>query len=130
MTKEFDVWNVNKKNIQDKKPSGVKFHPREVWWCALGVNIGSEQDGIGDNFERPVVIIKNLSPSTFIILPLSTKEKLAQFQFKVNINYKQGYALLDQIKVINSKRLLRKIGYIEKQEYTDLMGKFINMFKI
>ena len=50
MKKEFDIWNANKKNIQNRELLNIKFHSREVWWCAVGVNIGSEQDGIGENF--------------------------------------------------------------------------------
>ena len=34
------------------------FKEREIWWVNLGVNVGFEQDGKGDNFERPILILK------------------------------------------------------------------------
>lgn len=59
MEKNFDKWNGEKKrvNIRDEN---TLFHEREVWWCSLGVNIGFEQDGKNDIFERPVLIIRNI----------------------------------------------------------------------
>ncbi|MFH1170496.1 MAG: hypothetical protein V1704_02965 [Candidatus Vogelbacteria bacterium] len=44
MKKDFDQWNERKKGLhnRDRVPF---YHEREIWWCALGVNIGSEQDG-------------------------------------------------------------------------------------
>ena len=56
MKKDFDKWNERKKALNDRER--ILFNPREIWWCSFGVNIGSEQDGSGDNFERPVIIIK------------------------------------------------------------------------
>ncbi|MFA6404571.1 MAG: hypothetical protein WCW03_01010 [Candidatus Paceibacterota bacterium] len=48
--KDFDLWNTHKKHL-DKSKSPDYFHERDIWWCAIGVNIGSEQDGKNDNFD-------------------------------------------------------------------------------
>ena len=55
--KDFDSWNRIKKKTHGS--SRVKY-PKEgsVWWCKLGLNIGDEEDGKGDYFERPVLILK------------------------------------------------------------------------
>lgn len=90
---------------------------RDVWWCSYGVNLGSEQDGTGGNFERLCVVVKKLSGTTFVALPLSTKEKLADFQVKVVVKDRVGYVLLDQVRVLDVKRMLRKVGYIDKTEF-------------
>ena len=37
------------KNI-DQAHGVVYFHEREIWFCYLGVNIGSEQDGTRKTF--------------------------------------------------------------------------------
>ena len=55
MEKDFDTWNENKKKIHAKM-SAVFYHEREVWWCALGVNVGYEQDGSGPEYYRPVLV--------------------------------------------------------------------------
>jgi mRNA interferase MazF len=55
MEKDFDRWNGRKKTLDGAEGTAL-FHEREVWWCALGVNIGFEQDGRGGDFERPAII--------------------------------------------------------------------------
>lgn len=84
MQKNFDIWNTYKKEIEDN-PRTDFVNKRDIWWCSLGVNIGSEQDGVGEHFERPVVVLRKLSSTTFIVLPLTTKKKLEDFQEKWGI---------------------------------------------
>ena len=120
--KNFDSWNEEKKKVNNRVIQKL-FHEREIWWVSFGINIGREQDGRGDNFERPIVILKTLSPDTFICLPLSTKKKLELFQASVTNENISGFALLDQIRVLDSKRLLRKIGMIDLNEFIFLKEK-------
>ena len=74
MQKNFDSWN-NLKKIFEKESREVFAHPREVWWCSLGVNLGAEIDGKNDNFERPVLVLSVYSRETMFILPITGKEK-------------------------------------------------------
>lgn len=117
MQKDFDKWNEIKKQTDNKTlPEEFFFYEREIWWCSLGLNVGREQDGGRDNFERPIVITRKLSPDTFIAVPLSTKKRIARFQAIVTFGDLVNYGLLDQIRVIDSKRLLRKIGMMNNSE--------------
>ena len=51
--KQFDSWNEKKKRTDGKSiAEDFFFHEREVWWCAVGVNVGTEVDGKNDDFER------------------------------------------------------------------------------
>lgn len=122
MQKDFDGWNIQKKRI-NKEERRPDFHEREIWWSSVGVNVGREQDGRQDNFERPIVILKALSPDTFCALPLSTKKRLERFQSAVTHENVHGFALLDQIRVLDSKRLLRKIGTMEQEEFLAMKKK-------
>lgn len=115
--KQFDEWNIRKQGLQNNEKPYIKFHARDVWWCSYGINLGSEQDGVGNNFERLCVVVKKLSSTTFVALPLSTKEKLPDFQVKVIVKDRVGYVLLDQVRVLDVKRMLRKVGYINKEEF-------------
>ena len=57
--KDFDQWNELKKKIEAEKNNPEKFPKEgEVWMSNVGRNIGFEQNGSGDNFSRPVLIIK------------------------------------------------------------------------
>ncbi len=73
--KEFDVWNSLKKKIQTDN-NDINFFPKEgeVWMSAVGKNIGYEQNGSGDNFSRPILIIKKFNNHMFWGVPLSSKQ--------------------------------------------------------
>ena len=128
MEKNFDRWNEKKKKLD-----AVERHPsyaseREIWWCSLGVNIGREQNGQGDSFERPVVILKALSPDTFMALPLSTKKRVERFQSVITHGSMRGFALLDQVRVLDTKRLRRKIGTADQCEFAIIKEKLKGIF--
>lgn len=127
MHKDFDRWNAEKKQLQvcSRRPAFVS--EREIWWGALGVNVGREQDGRGDHFERPIVILKVLSPDTFVVLPLSTKRRMEVFQSEVTHGTIRGFALLDQIRVLDAKRLRRKIGTMGRGEFQKIREKVTAM---
>ena len=73
------------------------------------------------------MIVKKLSPTTTLVAPLSTREKLEIFQVKVTMREKVGYVLLDQVRVVDAKRLLRKMGYISKETFTIIRSKLIHL---
>jgi len=60
MKKDFQKWHTKKEQV-DAVGGRLFFHEREIWWCLLGVNIGSEQDGRGVNFTRSVLIFKKFN---------------------------------------------------------------------
>lgn len=53
----------------------------EVWMCTLGKNIGFEQNGSGDSFSRPVMIIKKFNNHMFWTIALSTKQNRFDFYY-------------------------------------------------
>jgi len=83
MNKDFDGWNREKKKTHAETPR--LYTVREIWWCRLGINVGSEQDGRGTNFLRPAVILRGfgadackieksrqrITLTTFHLLPLA-----------------------------------------------------------
>jgi mRNA interferase MazF len=105
----FDSWNELKKqiNLDDSTPD--KF-PKvgEVWMSNLGENIGFEQNG--DNFSRPVLIIKKFNNHMFWAIPLSTKQKDYDFYFNyTDPNEQKVSAILAQMRLLSVKRLKRKL---------------------
>ncbi len=55
MPKDFDKWNKQKIHI-DKLDHFQ--HPKvgEIWWCRVGLNIGTEIYGKGNEYTRPVLV--------------------------------------------------------------------------
>ena len=115
--KDFDSWNILKKSIEDEDSVIDKFPKEgEVWMSALGRNIGFEQNGGGDSFSRPVLMIKKFNNHMFWIVPLSTKQK--KFDFYYNYTDPNGLkvsAILAQMKLLSVKRLKRKLYDIDKE---------------
>ena len=114
MKKDFDNWNEKKKKIHENKKAPF-CHERELWWCSLGVNIGFEQDGSEEEGNRPVLILKGLSRQTCVAIPLTTS--ISEHPLRPSIGLvedKQAHALLSQIRVVDTRRLVRKIGQLDK----------------
>lgn len=74
--KDFDRWNEKKKQTDFKNEKQKPFvHVREVWWCTVGVNVGSEIDVKNENFERPVLVMMVISRNGFLGVPLTSRKK-------------------------------------------------------
>jgi predicted glycosyltransferase/tetrahydromethanopterin S-methyltransferase subunit G len=124
---EFDRWNEIKKRV-DKIHREISIKPREIYWARLGKNIGNETDGKNYEFVRAILIIKRLTKDIFIGVPLSTKLKEGSYFYNFSYNYKEKEikvsALLLQIRSFSVKRLLNKIGYIKKEDFSFLLKKY------
>jgi mRNA interferase MazF len=115
--KDFDAWNERKKKI-DAEAKAVLYHTREIWWCSLGTNVGYEQDGTGDEQQRPVLILKGISKSTCFIIPLTTSPKQHKLRIPIGqVDGKAAVALMSQMRLIDTKRLVDKIGFLEQEVF-------------
>ncbi len=121
MYKDFDNWNKEKKEIE-QKASKVFYRAREIWWCQLGVNIGSEQDGKENLFLRPILIIKSFGKNICLVAPLTTSSKQHKYRIYLgDVEGKKASAILSQIKVIDTKRLFKKICTLEKTRFNEVI---------
>ncbi len=129
--KDFDNWNIEKKNV-DKKfiNRNLYFHTKEIWWCSTGVNIGSEVDGKNNNFERPFLIIKKFNNAMLWVMPLTTKTKDNKNHYKLTDVNKTSFVVLSQLKTISSKRLLRKVSTVSNIDFNNIVLIFRDMIEI
>lgn len=127
--KDFDKWNSLKKNIQSSDPE-IICNEREVWWCSLGLNIGHEQDGKNEMFERPMLIIRKFSKSDCLCVPFTTSSKKNPFHVAVPSFNTNVSAIVSQVKLISTKRFLRKIdnpvGRKDFRRVKEALHKIIN----
>jgi mRNA-degrading endonuclease toxin of MazEF toxin-antitoxin module len=124
--KDFDNWNELKKILNEKQNTPFA-NSREIWWCSIGVNIGTEEDGKNELFERPIIILRVLNKNTLRIAPLTSKEKSDKHNFTISYNNRTGSVILSQIKTISTKRLSRKMARLDKKQYEKLMDKIRNV---
>jgi mRNA interferase MazF len=118
MKKEFEKWTLIKKakdHMHEKEI--VFFSEREVWWYAGGINIGTEIDGKNEEFSRPVFILKKFNKFGFLGVPLSTSPKVNNYKLPIKVEEGvHSVALLSQIKSLDSRRLLFKIGTLSQED--------------
>ena len=122
MEKDFTGWCKKKEflhNVSDKKI--VYFRNKEIWWCALGINIGFEQDGKNKQYERPVLVLKKVNRYLALVVPLSTKIKEHPYYFGYQYGGDFYSAIILQIRVVSSKRFLRRIGKLENDTFENIV---------
>ncbi len=123
MQRDYDAWNLKKKSLNEKTDIPF-FREGEIWWIHLGVNIGYELNGKGKESTRPVIILKKYNQYSFLALPLSTSTKKNNFRVFIGIVAgKEAIANISQIRNTDSKRLVRKIGYLNKNALQALKEK-------
>jgi mRNA interferase MazF len=112
MEKDFDGWNERKKKI-DSFLWAPFFQKREIWWCYLGLNIGYEQNGSGKKRSRPVLVLRGLSRTTCLVVPLTTSNKQHPYRVSVGtIDGKEAQAIISQIRVVDTKRFINRIAIL------------------
>ncbi|MEK7172967.1 MAG: type II toxin-antitoxin system PemK/MazF family toxin [Patescibacteria group bacterium] len=121
---KFVTWTKLKIRLHLKPDEHrVYFSEREIWWSSLGVNIGYEQDGKNDNFERPILILKKFSRDILWALPMTSKNRTGEYYHQFKREGEQYSIILSQLRLISSKRLLRKIGMIAEDEFEIIREK-------
>ena len=126
--KEYDKWHEVKKltNTHNIK-LGIK--QREIFWAKIGQNVGFEQDGKGEHFSRPVIVIRQITKDLFVGIPTSTKLRDGNDYFHTfryfdkDNNELEVSALILQLKVFTIKRLMNKIGMINKNDFNMIVNK-------
>lgn len=128
--KDFDTWNTKKKDIDTKIINPDVFVGEGyVWICSYGKNIGFEQSGSGNDFSRPVLIVKKFNNNMFWGIPLSTKQKEYDFYFNyIDVFGNPVSAILAQMKLMSVKRLDRLLYRINRNllfEIKDRLKSFL-----
>ncbi len=124
-SKDFDGWNALKKRL-DEADAGAFFAEREVWHCSIGVNVGREQDGHNDRFERPVLIVRGFDTNLFWGVPLSTKVKAANpYYFSYRHDGQMYAAIISQLRAFDGRRLVRKLYTMEPVTFRDIQMRLI-----
>jgi len=114
---KFVEWTKLKIRIHSLPAIKIYFKEREIWWASLGANVGYEQDGKNEKFERPILILKKFGRETLWALPLTSKNKVGQYYYLFEYDRKRYSVILSQLRLISSKRLLRKIRTLPVEDF-------------
>ncbi len=135
MRKDYKKWMAQKAEINNDKKRPF-FHEREVWFSSLGENVGFEQDGGGEKFLRPILILRKFNNEIVWALPLTRTDKIGKYYFPIsldgndsNANNRQSVVILSQIRLVDTKRLQYKIGTIKEYEFIKTKEALVALLK-
>ena len=100
---QFSEWTKEKANLRYYgKLHKFPIYNNFIYWCNLGINIGSEQNKL-----RPVLILKTSKNSPICtILPLTTKRLEDDFWFHIDLEEIDSTVLVEQLKVVSKIRII------------------------
>ncbi|HCR36017.1 MAG: hypothetical protein UR33_C0009G0043 [Candidatus Woesebacteria bacterium GW2011_GWA2_33_20] len=124
--KAYKKWHKLKSQIENESKEKF-FHDREVWWCSIGVNIGFEEDGKNTRFERPVLVFRKFNKGMFWGIPLTSKTKKGRFYFSFKFKNRNSTVILSQLRVLSSKRLIRRMGKIGLKSFRNIEKHIIGL---
>ena len=111
--KNYLDWIYTKIILQEKIRLAI-VKEGEVYWCSLGENIGDEENGKREKSRRPVLILKKFNNNIFLGVPMTTKNKDSKYYIKIILKDKSQSAMISQVRVLDTKRLAQKIGYVSR----------------
>ena len=118
--KFFDLWNRLKQLLHNEKQSPF-FRNRDVWFCSFGENIGFEQDGKGEEFLRPVLIVRKFNNDLFLGVALTSQKKEGKYYYKISdIGGRKNWLILSQIRTFSAYRLRYQIGRLSLDEFNSI----------
>lgn len=128
LIKIFADWTKLKIRIHSSE-NEVSFREKEVWWANIGQNIGVESNGKNKNYERPIIILKKFNKKSFLGIALSSVEKKGKYYIELkDENGISSFANLSQIKLMSSKRLIRNVRKLPKEDFKiikDLVKQYL-----
>ncbi len=126
----FELWSFIKNRIHHQE----KFqHPKvgEIWWCSIGMNIGTEIYGKGNDFTRPVLVINAEGSESFIGIPLSSKIRNTKYSYTIKTNDNKLHTVLFyQIRNFDKRRLVRRVYTLSDSEMNHVRQIFYKIFVI
>lgn len=103
-----------------------------IYWCNLGVNIGSEQNKI-----RPAVIVRVQTDSpNCTVLPLTSERVKDNKWYHIDLEEKTSTALIEQVRNISKLRILgpkRTKGILERitlNDFTKINNALSKYYKL
>ena len=99
----------------------------DVWLINLDPTVGREMQKT-----RPCVVVSppeiNDYLSTTLVAPLTSGSRPAPFRVSTTFAGKEGLMLLEQVRVVDSARLVRKIGEIDRLNLSAALAVLRSLF--
>ena len=121
-SKDYAGWHAMKLLLNATSETRY-YREREVWWTAIGLNIGFEEDGKRGKYSRPVVVLCKFNPYFFYGVPLSTTKKAGRYYGVVFLERVTRKVLLTQVRAFDAIRLLDQVGIVRSDDYKKICSQ-------
>ena len=123
MQEKYSKWNALKQELNKEKEIPY-FREWQAWFINMWLNIWFEQNWKKDDFKRPVLIVKKFNKDMFIWIALTKTIKKWKFYYELDIVKEfKSYAILSQIKMYSSNRLISHIWWVDLITLKDIKKK-------
>ncbi len=99
----------------------------DIWLTVLDPTVGSEIQKT-----RPCIIVSpadiNQNGRTFLAAPMTTGSHSTPFRPAVTFQGKSGFILADQIRTVDRKRLIKRLGKLDDAKLKHLLATLREMF--
>ena len=132
-TVEYSIWTKQKALLKYNENIPVfPIYNNFIYWCNLGINIGSEQNKL-----RPVIIVGTTIKSKIaIIIPLTSKRIKDKFWYHVDLEKIDSTALVEQLRVISKIRIVNpfrqkgKMVIISKSDWNKINRQLQVLYRL
>ncbi len=114
--KTFGDWILLKDKLHNRNKIPV-FKQAEIWWCSIGFNVGHEENGKNQLFNRPILVLRKFNNHLFLGVPLTSKIKENIFYRKISFKGMMQSVMIAQMRVMDSKRLTHKMGEMSEEQF-------------
>ena len=102
----------------------------EIWWAAVGENVGVEIDGKNEKYSRPILILRKFSNLFFLATPLTSRPHKGTWYQEFIFQNRFENAVLVQTKPMDVKRLYQKMGEVSKGDYKKILDAYLGLFGV
>lgn len=127
MLKNFLEWIGLKEKVHNSLGPKL-FKEGDIWWCAVGENVGIEINGKGKMFSRPALVYKKLSREGFMAIPLSTKIKKGSWYIEITFQSKKHSANISQARILSTSRMYKKMGELDEKDFQKIKSGFLRLY--
>lgn len=132
---EYAIWTKDKAKMKfSKKMPTFPITNNYIYWCNLGINIGSEQNKI-----RPILIAKTKKESSVCtVLPLTSERINDTRWYHIDLENQNSTVLIEQLRNVSKLRIISpfrikgKLGKITLNDWNKInsaMKKYYTMTK-
>jgi mRNA interferase MazF len=126
--KDFAGW-AKVAEMVERRERAEFYKSGVIYWANLGVNIGSGEDGKGERFTRPVLLLAMLNKTQVLVIPITSQKKKGANYREIVVNGKVEYLLFDQLRTIDVKCLEEVVDEIDSDTLRMVRGGLLKILK-